>query len=84
MKALKWPGIQDFSKMKWTALDNPEEPGVTGAFVKTYKNFTFYWILKAGHMVRMLLKLCKSIYHILYTLSKCLIKMLSISEIRFL
>lgn len=51
VKALKWPGIQDFSKMKWTALDNPEEPGVTGAFVKTYKNFTFYWILKAGHMI---------------------------------
>ncbi|KAL2101497.1 hypothetical protein ACEWY4_003258 [Coilia grayii] len=51
VKALKWPGIEDFNKMKWTALDDPESPGVTGAFVKSYKNFSFYWILKAGHMI---------------------------------
>ncbi|XP_063071675.1 retinoid-inducible serine carboxypeptidase [Engraulis encrasicolus] len=51
VKDLKWPGIEHFSKMKWTPLDDPESPGVTGAFVKNYKNFAFYWILKAGHMI---------------------------------
>lgn len=39
--------------MRWTAMDDPTSPGVTGAFYKTYKNFAFYWILKAGHMVRL-------------------------------
>ena len=55
MKSLRWPEIQSFSKMKWTALDDPESPGVTGGFYKTHKNFAFYWILKAGHMVSWLL-----------------------------
>lgn len=51
VKQLKWVGLQSFSQMKWTALDDPAFPGVTGAFYKTYKNFSFYWILKAGHMI---------------------------------
>ncbi|XP_031421135.1 retinoid-inducible serine carboxypeptidase [Clupea harengus] len=51
VKSLRWPEIQSFSKMKWTALDDPESPGVTGGFYKTHKNFAFYWILKAGHMI---------------------------------
>lgn len=53
MKRLKWEGLPGFSKMRWTAVDDPASPGVTGAFYKTYKNFAFYWILKAGHMVRL-------------------------------
>ena len=52
MKKLKWAGLQGFNKLKWTPLDDPESPGMTGAFCKTYKNFSFYWILKAGHMVK--------------------------------
>lgn len=52
MKRLGWEGLPGFNKMKWTALYDPSSPGVTGAFYKTYKNFAFYWILKAGHMVR--------------------------------
>ncbi|XP_013879745.1 retinoid-inducible serine carboxypeptidase [Austrofundulus limnaeus] len=48
---LKWEGLPTFSKLRWTSLDDPASPGVTGAFVKTYKNFAFYWILRAGHMV---------------------------------
>ncbi|XP_041941959.1 retinoid-inducible serine carboxypeptidase [Alosa sapidissima] len=51
VKSLKWPGIQNFTQMKWTAMDEPDSPGVTGAFFKTHKNFAFYWILKAGHMI---------------------------------
>lgn len=52
VKRLKWEGLPGFNHLKWTALYDPANPGVTGAFYKTYKNFAFYWILKAGHMVR--------------------------------
>uniref|UniRef100_A0A671R5B6 Carboxypeptidase n=1 Tax=Sinocyclocheilus anshuiensis TaxID=1608454 RepID=A0A671R5B6_9TELE len=51
VKQLKWDGLQYFNKMKWTALEDPQTQSQTGAFYKTYKNFAFYWILKAGHMV---------------------------------
>ncbi|KAM6957281.1 retinoid-inducible serine carboxypeptidase [Aplochiton taeniatus] len=51
MKKLKWAGLSSFNKLRWTALDDPADPGVTGAFYKTYKNFAFFWILKAGHMI---------------------------------
>lgn len=51
VKKLKWDGLQKFNQMKWTALEDPESAGQTGAFYKTYKNFAFYWILKAGHMI---------------------------------
>ncbi|KAM9345890.1 retinoid-inducible serine carboxypeptidase [Symphorus nematophorus] len=51
VKQLKWEGLPGFNKLRWTALDDPASPGVTGAFYKTYKNFAFYWILKAGHMI---------------------------------
>nr|XP_019959222.1 PREDICTED: retinoid-inducible serine carboxypeptidase [Paralichthys olivaceus] len=51
MKRLKWDELPGFNKLRWTALDDPISPGVTGAFYKTYKNFAFYWILRAGHMI---------------------------------
>uniref|UniRef100_UPI0037E95ADE retinoid-inducible serine carboxypeptidase n=1 Tax=Semicossyphus pulcher TaxID=241346 RepID=UPI0037E95ADE len=51
VKKLQWEGIAGFNKLKWTPLDDPASPGVTGAFYKTNKNFSFYWILKAGHMI---------------------------------
>uniref|UniRef100_A0A671M5G6 Carboxypeptidase n=1 Tax=Sinocyclocheilus anshuiensis TaxID=1608454 RepID=A0A671M5G6_9TELE len=51
VKQLKWDGLQYFNKMKWTALEDPQTQSQTGAFYKTYKNFAFYWILKAGHMI---------------------------------
>uniref|UniRef100_A0A672G1E7 Carboxypeptidase n=1 Tax=Salarias fasciatus TaxID=181472 RepID=A0A672G1E7_SALFA len=51
VKRLKWDGLPAFNQLRWTALDDPASPGVTGAFYKTYKNFAFYWILKAGHMI---------------------------------
>ncbi|XP_017294334.1 retinoid-inducible serine carboxypeptidase [Kryptolebias marmoratus] len=51
VKRLKWEGLPTFNKLRWTPLDDPASPGVTGAFAKTYKNFAFYWILRAGHMV---------------------------------
>ncbi|KAI5628830.1 retinoid-inducible serine carboxypeptidase precursor [Silurus asotus] len=51
VKKLKWDGLTRFNQMKWTALEDPQSAGQTGAFYKTYKNFAFYWILKAGHMI---------------------------------
>ncbi|CAG5898908.1 unnamed protein product [Menidia menidia] len=51
VKQLQWEGLPGFNELRWTPLDDPAAPGVTGAFYKTYKNFAFYWILKAGHMV---------------------------------
>ncbi|XP_075879793.1 retinoid-inducible serine carboxypeptidase [Nelusetta ayraudi] len=51
VKQLKWEGLPGFNKLRWTALDDPASPGATGAFCKTYRNFAFYWILKAGHMI---------------------------------
>lgn len=51
VKRLKWAGLAGFNDLRWTPLDDPISPGVTGAFCKTYKNFAFYWILKAGHMI---------------------------------
>ncbi|KAM9457959.1 retinoid-inducible serine carboxypeptidase [Clarias gariepinus] len=51
VKKLKWDGLEKFNTMKWTALEDPQSTGQTGAFYKTYKNFAFYWILKAGHMI---------------------------------
>nr|XP_046270268.1 retinoid-inducible serine carboxypeptidase [Scatophagus argus] len=51
VKRLKWEGLSAFNKLKWTALNDPTSRGMTGAFYKIYKNFAFYWILKAGHMI---------------------------------
>uniref|UniRef100_A0AAY5E7Y9 Carboxypeptidase n=1 Tax=Electrophorus electricus TaxID=8005 RepID=A0AAY5E7Y9_ELEEL len=51
VKKLKWDGLQAFNQMKWTALEDPAAAKQTGAFFKIYKNFAFYWILKAGHMI---------------------------------
>ncbi|XP_040919043.1 retinoid-inducible serine carboxypeptidase [Toxotes jaculatrix] len=51
VKRLTWEGLPTFNKLKWTPLDDPISPGITGAFYKTYKNFAFYWILRAGHMI---------------------------------
>ncbi|KAM6904748.1 retinoid-inducible serine carboxypeptidase [Xenentodon cancila] len=51
VKRLKWEGLPGFNKLRWTPLDDPASPGVTGAFCKTYQNFSFFWILRAGHMI---------------------------------
>lgn len=48
---LDWVGLPTYKSLRWTALYDPASPGTTGAFYKSYKNFSFYWILKAGHMV---------------------------------
>lgn len=51
MRKLKWPELHKFSQLKWKALYINSTSSETSAFVKSYKNLTFYWILRAGHMV---------------------------------
>lgn len=51
VKKLKWTGLPTFNNLRWTALDDPASQGETGAFYKSHKNFAFYWMLKAGHMI---------------------------------
>ncbi|XP_017728600.1 PREDICTED: retinoid-inducible serine carboxypeptidase [Rhinopithecus bieti] len=51
LRKLKWPELPKFSQLKWKALHSDPKSLETSAFVKSYKNLAFYWILKAGHMV---------------------------------
>ncbi|KAM4692445.1 retinoid-inducible serine carboxypeptidase isoform 2-T2 [Rhinophrynus dorsalis] len=51
VKRLKWQKIDQFKALKWTALHVCPTDRETAAFYKSYENFSFYWILKAGHMV---------------------------------
>ena len=54
IEKLKWSGLEDFLNVPRRPLYPPSGVAThnTGAFVQGYKNFVFYWILKAGHMVR--------------------------------
>ena len=54
IEKLKWSGLGDFLNAPRQPLYPPSGVAThnTGAFVQGYKNFVFYWILKAGHMVR--------------------------------
>ena len=49
VERMHWPGIPQWKKAtrQPITINNSTE-----AFAKTYKAFGFYWILKAGHMVR--------------------------------
>ncbi|XP_077618988.1 retinoid-inducible serine carboxypeptidase isoform X1 [Crocuta crocuta] len=51
MRKLKWAELPKFNKLKWKALYSDPKSSETSAFVKSYKNLAFYWILRAGHMV---------------------------------
>lgn len=45
---LKWPGLQQWNSTQWQpVLVSNQRTG----FYKTFQNFSFFWILKAGHMV---------------------------------
>ncbi|KAL0597449.1 Retinoid-inducible serine carboxypeptidase [Plecturocebus cupreus] len=51
VRKLRWPELPKFNQLKWKALYSDPQSLETSAFVKSYKNLAFYWILKAGHMV---------------------------------
>lgn len=52
MRELKWKELPKFNQLKWKPLHSDPKSSETSAFVKSYKNLAFYWILRAGHMVR--------------------------------
>ncbi|KAM3920879.1 retinoid-inducible serine carboxypeptidase [Leptodactylus fuscus] len=49
VKQLQWKKLDEFRNLRWKPLRLDEEE--TAAFYKIWENFSFYWILKAGHMV---------------------------------
>ncbi|XP_027423495.1 retinoid-inducible serine carboxypeptidase isoform X2 [Zalophus californianus] len=51
VRKLKWAELPKFNQLKWKALYSDPKSSETSAFVKSYKNLAFYWILRAGHMV---------------------------------
>lgn len=51
VRKLKWPELPKFNQLRWKALYSNPKSSETSAFVKSYKNLAFYWILRAGHMV---------------------------------
>lgn len=61
MRKLKWAELPKFSQLKWQPLYRDPLSSETAAFVKSYKNLAFYWILKAGHMVRESLLLLRTL-----------------------
>ena len=48
---LKWTGLKNFNDAKRKALYVESKKGQTQAFLKSYENFSFYYILNSGHMV---------------------------------
>ncbi|XP_004859858.1 retinoid-inducible serine carboxypeptidase [Heterocephalus glaber] len=51
LRKLKWLEMPKFNQLKWKALHSSPKSLETSAFVKSYKNLSFFWILGAGHMV---------------------------------
>ena len=52
VQKLTWPGLAQFNKVNWGPEYVESRPaGDTAYFVKNYENFSFFWILKAGHLV---------------------------------
>ncbi|XP_004608700.2 retinoid-inducible serine carboxypeptidase [Sorex araneus] len=51
IRKLSWPELPKFHQLRWKPLYADPKSPETSAFVKSYKNLTFYWILRAGHMV---------------------------------
>jgi len=51
VQKMKWSGLNQWNNAERKPLyDNGKYP-LTGAFVKEYRNFSYYWIMRAGHMV---------------------------------
>jgi len=48
---LTWSGLAKFNKSYRTSLYVAPNSRQVAGYVKSYKNFSFYWILDAGHMV---------------------------------
>lgn len=53
----RWDGLKAYLESDRTPLYCGEDGTVTKGFVRSYKNFFFYWILGAGHFVSHLIPL---------------------------
>lgn len=47
---IRWDGLKTFLAMDRTPIHCGQER-MTKGFIRSYKNFHFYWILGAGHFV---------------------------------
>ncbi|KAF3816757.1 hypothetical protein GH733_014105 [Mirounga leonina] len=52
VRKLKWAELPKFNQLKWKAVYSDPNASETSAFLKSYKNLAFYWILRAGHMIK--------------------------------
>lgn len=50
VQTLKWPNLPKFNAAPRTPVALVEDSYVVG-FVKGYERFSFYWMLRAGHML---------------------------------
>jgi len=48
---LTWSGLPKFNKSWRTSVYVAPNTRQVAGYVKSYKNFSFYWVLDAGHMV---------------------------------
>jgi len=51
VQKLKWSGLNQWNNARRVPLYDQGKYPLTGAFKKEYKNFSYYWIMRAGHMV---------------------------------
>ena len=51
VQKLKWDSLNDFNGAERIPLMSPVDQQ-TNSFVKTHKGLTYYYIMRAGHMVR--------------------------------
>jgi len=51
VKKLKWSQLVNWKNANRKPLYNKGQAPLTGAFVKEFSNLSYYWILRAGHMV---------------------------------
>ncbi|XP_035209628.1 serine carboxypeptidase-like 51 [Stegodyphus dumicola] len=49
VETLPWPGLKGFIKAPKKPMSFTADR--TGGFSKSFKQFSFFWILKAGHMI---------------------------------
>jgi len=51
VQKLKWGGLRGWNAANRMPLYDKGKYPLTGAFKKEYANFSYYWIMRAGHMV---------------------------------
>jgi len=51
LQKLKWSGLKQYNDAEHKPLYDKGKYPLTGAFKKEYKNLSYYWIMRAGHMV---------------------------------